>query len=149
MPGAKCAVYDCLVVVVVTFRVSRRRREMYICHACLCVCLSVCVCLCVCLCICLSIATCPHYCTDPDVSWGNGRRCPLVVHYWADLQSEHGFCCCDNIAPNAKCQRVLVLAVCLGPDSQTILGQTCDISYDNILWPIHRTLMAILRHKLS
>ena len=32
-----------------------------------------------------------------------------------------------------------------GPDPQTILGQTCDISYDNILWPIHRTLMAILR----
>ena len=26
----------------------------------------------------------------------------------------HGFRCCDNIAPNAKCQRVLVLALCLG-----------------------------------
>jgi len=22
---------------------------------------------------------------------------PLVVHYCADLQSVHGFCCCDNI----------------------------------------------------
>jgi len=25
----------------------------------------------------------------------------------------HGFRCYDNMAPNAKCQRVLVLAVCL------------------------------------
>jgi len=41
------------------------------------------------------------------------RGCPLVVHYWADLQSVHGFRCYDNIAPNAKCQRVLVLALCL------------------------------------
>jgi len=36
----------------------------------------------------------------------------------------------------------------LGPGSQTILGQTYDISYDNILWPIHRTLMINLGHKL-
>jgi len=35
------------------------------------------------------------------------------VHYRADLQSVHGFRCYDNIAPNAKCQRVLVLALCL------------------------------------
>jgi len=33
----------------------------------------------------------------------------------------------------------------LGPDSQTILGQTYDISYDNILWPIYRTHTTILR----
>ena len=41
----------------------------------------------VCLCLCLSVAICPHYCMDLDVTWGNGRGCPLVVHYWADLQS--------------------------------------------------------------
>jgi len=41
---------------------------------------------------------------DPDVTWGNGRGCPLVVHYWADLQSVHGFRCYDNIAPNVKYQ---------------------------------------------
>jgi len=36
------------------------------------------------------------------------------VHYWVDLQSVHGFCCYnDNIVPNTKCQRVLVLAACL------------------------------------
>jgi len=39
----------------------------------------------------------PHYCKDPDVTWGNGRGCPLVVHYWADLQSVHRFHCYDNI----------------------------------------------------
>jgi len=40
----------------VTFRVSRRRREMYSGHAS--------------LCVCLSAAACPHHCTDPDVTWG-------------------------------------------------------------------------------
>ena len=65
------------------------------------------------VCVCLSVAAFPHYCTDPDVTWGNGRWCPLVVHYWADLQSVRGFRCYDNIAPNAKCQQVLVFALCL------------------------------------
>jgi len=37
---------------------------------------------------------------------------PLVVHCRANLQSVRGFRCYDNIAPNAKCQRVLVLALC-------------------------------------
>ena len=79
----------------VTFRVSRRRREMYCGHTRLCVCVSVS----------LSAAPCVHYCTDPDVTWENGRGCPLVVQYWADLLSVHVFCCYDN-SPNAKCQRV-------------------------------------------
>ena len=35
------------------------------------------------------------------------------MHYWTDFQSVHGFRYCDNIALNAKCQRVLVLALCL------------------------------------
>jgi len=48
----------------ITFRVSRRRREVYSGHARLCICL------------CLSAAACPHYCTDPDVTWGNGRGAP-------------------------------------------------------------------------
>jgi len=54
------------------------------------------------LCVCLSLAAFPHYSTDPGVTLGNGRRCPVVVHCWADLQSMHGFRCYDNIAPNAK-----------------------------------------------
>jgi len=61
--------------------------------------------------VCLSVAACLHYCTD--VTWGMVRGAPLVVRYWADLQSVAEFCCYDNIAPNAKCQRVLVLALCL------------------------------------
>jgi len=36
-----------------------------------------------------------------------------MVHCWADLQSMHGFRCYDIIAPNAKCKRLLVLALCL------------------------------------
>jgi len=66
----------------------------------------------VCLCVCLSLAAFPHYCTDPDVTW-RIVGVPLVVHYWADLQSVHGFHCCDNIAAKTICQRVLVLALCL------------------------------------
>ena len=62
---------------VITFHVSRRRRVTY---------------------IGLSVATCPYHCTDPDVTWGNGRECPLVVHYWADLQLVHGFRYYDDVA---------------------------------------------------
>ena len=48
------------------------------------------------------------------------------MHYWADFQAMHGFRCYDSIhvcklitlksnanSPNAKCQRVLVLALWL------------------------------------
>jgi len=52
----------------------------------------------VCLSVCLSAAVRPHYCTDPDATWGRGRECPLVVHYWADLQSGHGLRCYGNNA---------------------------------------------------
>jgi len=73
-----------------------------------------CASVCVCVCVCRSpYAQCRHYCMDPDVTWGNGRGCLLVVHYSVDLQSVHRFRCYDNIAPNAKCQRVLVLVLCL------------------------------------
>jgi len=86
----------------ITFSMRHSRGEMYIGHGR--------------LCVCLSLAALPHYCMDPDVTWGNGRECPLVVHYWVDLQSVHGFRCCDIIAPNARCQRVLVLTLCLVSD---------------------------------
>jgi len=48
---------------VVTFRLMCSQGEMYIGHGRLCVCLS----------MCLSLAAFPHYYTDPDVTWGNGR----------------------------------------------------------------------------
>ena len=73
----------------ITFRVSRRRREMYCGHARLCVC--------VCLSVCLSVRGCmPTLLYGPDATWGSGRGCPLVVHYWADLQSVHGLRCYGN-----------------------------------------------------
>jgi len=93
-------------VTIITFRVRSSRGEMYIGHGR--------------LCVCLSLAAFPHYCTDPDVTWENGRTYPLVVHYWADLQSVHEFRCYDNTAPNAKCQRVLVLALCLVLNAPTL-----------------------------
>jgi len=66
------------------------------------------------LCVCLSVPRrIRTLLYGPACNLGNGRGCFLVVHYWADLQSVHGFRCYDNIAPNVKCQRVLVLALCL------------------------------------
>jgi len=67
----------------------------------------------VCLSVPRRIPTLLHGHGDPDVTWRNGRGCPLLVYYWTDLQSVHGFCCYDNIALNATCRRVLVLALCL------------------------------------
>jgi len=46
--------------------------------------------------VCLSLAAFPHCCTDPDVTGGNSRGCPLVVQYWANVQSVHRFHCYDN-----------------------------------------------------
>ena len=64
------------------------------------------------LAVCLSVPRrIPTLLHGPGCNLGNGRGCPLVVHYWADLQSVHGFRCYGNIAPNAKYQRVLVLAL--------------------------------------
>jgi len=79
------------ILLIFTFCVSRRRCKMYCGHPRLCVCLSVC------LYVCQSAAVRPHYCTDLDVTWRRGRGCPLVVHYWADLQSGHGLRCYGNI----------------------------------------------------
>ena len=67
----------------------------------------------VCPCVCLYPS--PHSHTTArirNVSWGM-VWVPLAVHYGADLQSVHGFRYYDNITPNAKYQRVLVLALCL------------------------------------
>ena len=48
----------------------------------------------------------------PGCNRGSGRRCPLVVHYWADLQSVHGLRCYGNISRTrnvSKCMLVLAL----------------------------------------
>jgi len=79
---------------VITFRVSRRRCEMYCGHARLS--LSVCVS------VCLSAAACPRYCTDPDVTWESGRDAPscvllggFAIGAWVALLWQHN--------ANAKC----------------------------------------------
>ena len=91
--------YLYFICIVFTFCVSRRRRKMYCGHAR--------------LCVCLSAAVLPHYCMDPDVTWGHGRGCPLVVHYWADLQSGHGLRYYGNIT------RTLVRSLRSSPDITT------------------------------
>ena len=80
--------YKCIknLTSLITFCVSRRRRKMYCGHARLCVCLSV-----------RGRTPTLLYCTNRDVTWGRGRGCPLVVHYWEDLQSGHGLRCYGNI----------------------------------------------------
>jgi len=64
--------------------------------------------------VCLSVrGRMPTLLHGPRCNLGNGRKCPLVVHYWKELQSVLGLRCYDNIySANAKCQRVLVLALC-------------------------------------
>jgi len=66
------------------------------------------------LCVCLSLATFSQYCTDPDVTSGNGRGCPLVVLYWANLQLVHGFCCYDN---STECKMSVSVCTCSMPRS--------------------------------
>ena len=62
--------------------------------------------------VCLSAAACPHYCTDPYVTWGSGRGCPLVVNCLADLQSVHGLRCYGNITRMRNVSKyMLVLAL--------------------------------------
>jgi len=74
---------DSTINIVITFRMRHSRGEMYSGHGR--------------LCVCLFLAAFPHYSTDLYVTWGNGKECRLVVHYWAYFQSVHGFRCCDNI----------------------------------------------------
>ena len=68
----------------ITFRVSRRPREMYCGHARLCVC----------LCVCPQ----PHTYTiaRTGCNLAEGRGCLLFVHYWLDVLSVHGLRCYGN-----------------------------------------------------
>jgi len=74
--------------------------EMYIGHARLCVCVPVY--------IPCRISTLLH---GPGCKLAEWEGCSLVVLCSADLQSVNAFRCYDNIAPNAKRPRVLVLAL--------------------------------------
>jgi len=62
----------------------------------------------------LSLAAFPHYCMDPDVTWGNGRGCPLVVQYWVYLQSVYtGFVVMTAWRRTRNASECSVLALCL------------------------------------
>jgi len=80
-----------------SFRVSRRRREMYI------VVTNVSVSV-----VCVSvprITACLHYCTDPDVTWGSGRGALLLCTIGRICNRCTGLLLWQHSA-NAKCQRV-------------------------------------------
>jgi len=90
----------------ITFRVRRSQGEMYIGHGRLCVCLSVC------LSVPPRVPTLLHELGRKLGEWyGVHSSCALLGGF--AIGAQHGFRCYDNIAPNAKCQRVLVLALCL------------------------------------
>jgi len=57
------------------------------------------------LCVCLSLAAFPLHCTDPDVTLVPSS-CALLGGFAIDFVVM-------TTAPNAKCQQVLVLDLCL------------------------------------
>ena len=88
--------------------------------------------------ICLRLSVPRHISTllnGPGCNLGEWYGCPLVVHYWADLQSVQGFHCYDNTVPNAKCQRVLVVSLCLVKRAVKLMSHNSD-SRITMLWPI-------------
>jgi len=90
-----------LTFILFTFHASRRRRKMYCGHARPCVCLSVC-------------SRMPTLLHGPGCNVGCGRGCPLVVHYWVDLQLVHRLRCYGNITRTRNVSEcMLVVALCL------------------------------------
>jgi len=74
----------------------------------------------VCLSVCGRMPTLSHRCMNPEVTWRNGRGCPLVVHHLADLQSVHRLRCYGNITRTRNVSEyMLVLAVCLDQQIKT------------------------------
>ena len=67
-------------------------------------------CMSVCLFVCVSVPRrIPTLLHKLDVTLGNSRGCPVVVHHWADLQLVHGFRCCDNVAQMRNVNECLYL----------------------------------------
>jgi len=65
--------------------------------------------------VCLSVrGRTPTLLHGPGCNLGHGRGCPIVVHYWADLQPGHGLRCHGNITRTRNVSEyTLVLALCL------------------------------------
>jgi len=66
--------------------------------------------------VCVSVRSrMPTLLHGPGCNLGSGRGCPLVVHYWADLQSSvYGLRCYGSITRTRNVSEyMLVLALCL------------------------------------
>jgi len=103
------------------------------------------VCVSVCLSVPLITAKLLH--GYPDVSCGNGRGCPLVVHYSADLQAMHGFRCCDNIARTRNVSECFLLALCLVPDWGPVLWVSVSALTLLIVWLSHLAPEVLLQNR--
>ena len=110
-PAKRCNINKYILIVIVSSSLrfarvvdSRRQSEMYIGRA------RLSVCVCVCVCVCLSVCPSPHSHTTARtrICWGNGRgpgvpfSCTLLGVFAIGVR-----------VSNTKCQRVLVLALCL------------------------------------
>jgi len=91
----------------ITFHVRHSRGEMYSGHDRMCVCWSVP----------RHIPTLLH---EPEREW---QGCPLVVHYWVDMQSAHGFHCYDNIP---VCKLIAL-------DTANVYSAECEMSASALL----------------
>ena len=95
----------------------------------------------------LSGAACLRYCTDPDVTWGSGRGCPLVVHYCADLQLGHGLRCYGNITRTRNVSEyMLVLALCLVKMVMTSESYLFFFTPQKIASAVHAIVILSVRH---
>jgi len=56
-------------------------------------------------------------------------QCPVVVHYWAHLQSVHGFRCYDNI--HCSTEREMFASVCTRSMPGVISVQINEYKYDD------------------
>jgi len=64
--------------------------------------------------VCVSVCRMPTLLHGPGYNLGSGRECPLVVHYWADLQSVYGLRCYGNITRTQNVSEYMfVLVLCL------------------------------------
>ena len=107
-----------------TFRVRRSRGEMYIGNGRLFACLSVP----------RRILTPLH---GPGCNLGNGRGCCLVVHYWTDLQSVHGFRSYDN---THACKLIALYTASAYCTEREMSASVCKL-YSLYGWLVHWVLL--------
>jgi len=81
-----------------------------------------------CVRVCVSVrGRMPTLLHKPGCNLGEWWGFPLVVHYWADLQSVYGLRCYGNIARTQNVSEYMfVLALCLIVD---LLGTSCSCRF--------------------